>query len=91
MALATDHNPGTAPAYSLLLMLNMACTLWGLTPEEAIAGVTRNGAKALGLEDRGTLAVGKRADLAVYAIGRPAELCYRIGGNPCIRVIRATE
>jgi imidazolonepropionase len=88
MAVATDCNPGTSPATSLLLMLNMACTLFGLTPEEALAGATRHAARALGLVDRGTLAAGQRADLALWAIDTPAELAYRIGGNPCIGIVR---
>lgn len=83
MALASDCNPGSAPVTSLLLMLNMACTLFRLTPEEALAGVTRNGARALGLaETHGTLEPGKAADLAIWDIERPAELAYRIGFNP---------
>ncbi len=89
IAIATDCNPGTSPAGSLLLMMNMACTLFDLTPEEALAGTTRNAARALGLADRGTLAAGQRADLALWDIATPAELSYRIGGNPCAGVIRA--
>jgi imidazolonepropionase len=81
IAIATDCNPGSSPALSLPLVLNMACTLYGLTPEEALTGVTRNAARALGLRDRGTLEVGKRADLAIWAISRPAELAYWIGGT----------
>ncbi len=88
MAVATDCNPGTSPATSLLLMLNMACTLFGLTPEEALAGATRHAARALGLADRGALAVGLRADLVLWEIDTPAELAYRIGGNPCIGIVR---
>ncbi|EKV32799.1 Imidazolonepropionase [Caenispirillum salinarum AK4] len=83
MALATDCNPGTAPVTSLLLMLSMGCTFFRLTPEEALAGITRNGAKALGLDDRGILREGLRADLALWDIGHPAELSYSIGLNPC--------
>jgi imidazolonepropionase len=83
IALATDLNPGSSPALSLLLMLNMGCTLFRLTVAEALRGVTVNGAAALGLADRGTLAPGQRCDLALYAISRPAELCYWIGRNPC--------
>ena len=89
MAVSTDCNPGTSPAVSLLLMLNMACTLFRLTPQEALAGVTRNAAKALGMEaTHGTLEVGKAADLAVWDIGDPAELCYWLGANPCAAVVK---
>ncbi|MCC6466863.1 MAG: imidazolonepropionase [Alphaproteobacteria bacterium] len=91
IAIASDCNPGSSPALSLLLMLNMACTLFRLTPAEALAGVTRNAARALGMGDRGTLEVGKRADLALWRIGRPAELAYWLGGNPCIGVVRRGE
>jgi len=88
LALATDCNPGTSPCTSLLLALNMGCTLFGLTPHEAIAGVTRNAARALGVQDEvGTLEVGKRADFALYRIDRPAELCYNLGANPCAGVV----
>ncbi len=88
MAVATDCNPGTSPCTSLLLSLNMACTLFGLTPEEALCGATRHAAAALGLAgDRGTLEVGKRADFALYRIERPAELCYALGANPCAGVV----
>lgn len=89
IALATDNNPGSSPLASLLLTMNMACTLFRLTPEEALAGVTRNGARALGvLATHGTLEVGKRADLALWAIDTPAELAYTIGANPCVGVVR---
>ena len=77
-------NPGSCPALSLLLMLNLGCTLFRLTVAEALAGITRHAAAALGLRDRGVLAPGLRCDLALYRIQRPAELCYWIGGNPCI-------
>ena len=88
MAVATDCNPGTSPLTSLLLALNMACTLWRLTPQEALLGVTAHAARALGLQDEiGTLAVGKRADLALWNIARPADLAYAIGLNPCQAVI----
>ncbi|WP_419896931.1 imidazolonepropionase [Roseomonas sp. USHLN139] len=83
LALSTDMNPGSSPARSLLLMLNLGCTLFRLTVEEALLGVTAHAAAALGLADRGRLAVGLRADFATYAVSRPAELCYWIGGNPC--------
>ena len=84
MALSTDMNPGSSPALSLLLMLNLGCTLFRLTVPEALLGVTRHAAAALGLKDRGVLAEGMRCDLALYRIQRPAELCYWLGGNPCI-------
>ena len=89
MAVATDCNPGTSPSTSLPLMMNLACTLFRLTPEEALAGVTRHAARALGLDDRGTLAVGQRADIAIWDIVSPAELAYWIGGNRCRQVVRA--
>jgi imidazolonepropionase len=82
MAIATDCNPGSSPLNSLLLAMNMACTLFRFTPEEALAGVTRHAAQALGLEDCGQLAIGRRADFAVWDIDQPAELAYRIGFNP---------
>jgi imidazolonepropionase len=85
MAVASDCNPGTSPMTSPLAVLNMACTLFRLTPEEALAGITREGARALGLADEiGTLEVGKAADLAVWEIGSPAELCYWLGA-PLLR------
>jgi imidazolonepropionase len=88
MAVATDCNPGSSPCTSLLLALNMACTLFGLTPEEALAGATRNAARALGLQqDVGTLETGKIADFALWRIDRPAELCYGLGANPCVSVV----
>ena len=88
IALATDSNPGSSPVGSLTLMLNMACTLFGMTPQEALAGVTRHAAQALGLQQEvGTLQVGKRADLVLWAVNDPAELSYRIGGNSCERVM----
>jgi imidazolonepropionase len=87
IAIASDHNPGTSPALSMLLMLNMACTLFGLTPEEALRGATVQGARALGLHDRGRLAVGQRADFAVWALDQPAELAYWLGHNPHPRVV----
>jgi len=83
IALATDANPGTSPLTSPLMTLNMGCTLFRLTPEEALAGLTRNAARALGLADEvGTLEAGKACDLAIWDIERPAELSYRIGFNP---------
>ncbi|KUJ84134.1 imidazolonepropionase [Ruegeria marisrubri] len=92
MALATDCNPGSSPLTSLLLTMNMACTLFRLTPLEALAGVTCNAARALGLDDTGTIAAGKRADLAIWNVEHPAELSYRIGFNPlCKRIFGGTE
>jgi imidazolonepropionase len=89
MAVATDCNPGTSPCSSLLVALNMSCTLFGLTPEEALRGATANAAKALGLSaETGTLEVGKRADLAFWRIERPAELAYGLGANPCVQVVQ---
>ena len=87
MALATDANPGSSPLTSILLTLNLACTLFRLTPEEALAGVTRHAARVLGMEDRiGTLEVGKQADLAVWDVSHPGELAYWMGANP-LRVV----
>lgn len=88
MALATDCNPGTSPMTSLLMAMNMACTLWRLTPQEALAGCTVHAARALGLaHEVGTLEVGKRADFALWDIARPADLAYAIGFNPCRAVV----
>lgn len=87
IALATDANPGSSPVASLLLMLNMGCTLFGLTPLEAVTGVTRHAARVLGLDQQiGTIEPGKRADLAAWQIDSPAELAYGIGHNPCVGV-----
>ena len=82
IAVGTDWNPGSSPLGSLLLAMNMACTLFRLTPAEALAGTTRNAARALGLKDRGIIAPGMRADLAIWNVGDPAELAYGIGINP---------
>lgn len=82
LAVATDCNPGTAPMTSLTLAMNMACTLFRMTPDEALAGVTVHAAAALGLADRGRIAVGQRADLAIWEARHPAELSYRIGATP---------
>ncbi|MGZ8259205.1 MAG: imidazolonepropionase [Caldimonas sp.] len=87
IAVATDHNPGSSPTLSPLLMLSMACTLFRLTPEEALRGMTVNAARALGLADRGTLAPGQRADFAVWNVDHPNELAYWFGRNPCARVV----
>jgi imidazolonepropionase len=82
IAIATDYNPGSSPLCSLLLAMNMGCTLFKLTPEEALTGATRHAAQALGLDDRGEISVGKRADFAIWDVQEPAELSYRIGANP---------
>ncbi len=82
IAIATDCNPGSSPLTSLLLTMNMACTLFKLTPEEALTGVTRNAARALGLPDRGTISRGMIADISLWNVSHPSELCYRIGFNP---------
>lgn len=88
LAVATDSNPGTSPCTSILLAMNMACTLFGLTPEEALSGTTRQAARALGAaHEIGTLEVGKRADFALWRIERPAELSYGMGANPCVGVV----
>jgi len=88
IAIASDSNPGSSPVQSLLLMMNMACTLFGMTPEEALAGVTREAARALGLEQQiGTLAPGKRADLVLWDVTDPAALSYNIGHRPCRQVL----
>jgi imidazolonepropionase len=82
MAISTDCNPGSSPCTSLLLMLSMACTLFRLTPEEAVCGVTRHAARALGLADRGQLQAGMRADLALWNVPHPTHLCYNFGSHP---------
>ncbi|MCZ6722838.1 MAG: imidazolonepropionase [Gammaproteobacteria bacterium] len=90
MAIATDANPGSSPVNSLLLILNMACTLFRLTPAEALRGVTINAAKALGLDKQtGSLEVGKQADLVIWDIDRPSQLAYQIGINSCAGVMQA--
>lgn len=87
IAVASDSNPGTSPAQSLLLMLNMACTLFRMTPLEALQGVTINAAKALGLEEKvGSIEVGKKAELALWDINHPNQLSYQLGGNNLVRV-----
>lgn len=88
MAIATDCNPGTSPMTSLLLVMNMACTLFKMTPLEALQGTTRHAAQALGLQEQiGSLALGKRADFALWQVDRPADLSYAIGANPCCGVV----
>ena len=82
MAVSTDANPGSSPMTSILLAMNMACTFFRMTPDEALAGATRNAARALGMTDRGMIAVGQRADLNIWNVEHPAELSYRIGFNP---------
>ncbi|MFC5740977.1 imidazolonepropionase [Dyella tabacisoli] len=91
MAVATDCNPGTSPLLSLRLAVGMACTLFRLTPEEALRGATVHAARALGLDDRGTLEVGKRADLAIWQVRHPAEMCYWIGGPLLRHTLLATH
>jgi imidazolonepropionase len=92
IALATDNNPGSSPLVSPLLTMNMACTLFRLTPDEALAGFTRNAAMALGMHaTHGTLEAGKAADFTLWDIESPAELAYAIGANPCVGAIRAGE
>lgn len=88
IAIATDLNPGSSPVHSLLLAMNMACVLFGLTPEEALRGVTANAAKALGLSDRGAIAPGMKADLVLWDVERPGDLAYPMGFNPCAAVMR---
>ena len=90
MVVASDFNPGSSPLCSTLLMLNMACTLFRLTPEEALKGTTINAAKALGIENTvGSIEVGKQADFCLWDIDTPAELSYRYGVNPCLQVVKA--
>ncbi|RUO23887.1 imidazolonepropionase [Aliidiomarina minuta] len=89
IAIATDANPGSSPIHNLPLMLNMACTLFRLTPEEALAGVTSHAATALGSAQQGTIEVGKQADLALWKVRAPAELCYQFGVNPLQKLWQA--
>jgi imidazolonepropionase len=89
MAIATDHNPGSSPCLSLLLMASMACTLYRLTPLEAVQGITVNAARALGLRDRGTLAKGQRADFVAWDVDHPNELAYWMGNNPAMLSVQA--
>ncbi len=88
IAIATDANPGSSPVHSLLLIMNMACTLFRMTPAEALRGVTLHAAKALGLADEiGSLEVGKRADIVLWDVDKPSMLSYRIV-NPCAAVMQ---
>jgi imidazolonepropionase len=91
IAVATDLNPGSSPVHSLLGAMNMACVLFGLTPEETLRGVTTHAARALGLADRGRLEPGLRSDLALWDAGGPADLVYSLGLNRCAAVIRKGE
>ncbi len=89
MAVATDHNPGSSPGLSLLLMTNMACTLFRLTVDEALDGVTRHAARALGIQDsHGTLEAGRPANFVLWDVERPAELAYWFGHRPATRIVR---
>lgn len=91
IAIGSDCNPGSSPVLSLKLMINMASTLFKLTPEEALAGVTRNAAKALGLDDRGVLKEGLKADMVLWDIEHPAELSYQVGGHQTLKVIKGGD
>jgi imidazolonepropionase len=91
IALATDCNPGTSPVLTLPTAMNLGCVLFGLTPEECVAAVTRNAARALGLTDRGELRIGARCDLALWDASTPAELCYWLGASPCVGVVMGGE
>ena len=92
MAVASDANPGSSPINSLQLMLNMACTLFRITPAEALAGVTCFGAQALGLSStKGKLAIGMDADIAMWDIQQPAELCFQFGVNPLNQLFKRGE
>ena len=91
IAIATDLNPGSSPVHSLLSTMNMACVLFGLTPEEALTGVTANAARALGLKDRGMIVPGRKADLVLWDAERPGDLSYPLGLNPLAAVIRNGE
>jgi imidazolonepropionase len=91
MVVATDLNPGSSPVASPLVAMNLACVHFGLTPEEALLGMTRHAAPVLGLEDRGRIAAGLRADLAVWDVSHPSELSYWLGANPLRATVRAGE
>jgi imidazolonepropionase len=87
--IASDANPGSSPINSIQLMLNMACTLFRLTPTEALAGVTCNAARALGIDDKvGELSLGMDADIAMWDIEQPAQLCYQFGVNPLVALYK---
>jgi imidazolonepropionase len=87
MALATDCNPGTSPVGSLPVAMNLACVLFGFTPQEALLAVTRNAARALGLHDRGELREGLRCDLAIWDVHSPSEISYALGADLCAGVV----
>jgi len=88
LAIATDCNPGSSPLTSILLCMNMACTLFRMTPEEALSGVTRVAAQALGIgHEVGTIEIGKKAEFAVWNVDQPAELAYRMGYNPLAEIL----
>ena len=90
--MSTDLNPGSSPLFSLPLAMNMACILFGLTPEEALLGATINGAKALGLEkQKGTIEVGKDADFVAWDIAEPSDLSYYIGLNPVKMIVTSGD
>ena len=92
IAIASDANPGSSPVFSILLTMNLACTLFRLTPTEALRGVTINAAKALGLDEQiGSLEVGKQADIAIWDVNKPSMLAYQIGINPCVGVMQAGQ
>ena len=92
IALASDANPGSSPVHSLLLIMNMACTLFRLTPAEALRGITLNAARALGMADEiGSLETGKQADIVIWDVDRPSLLSYRVGINPCLAVMQAGQ
>ena len=92
IALATDHNPGSSPVYSLPLMMNFGCTLFGMTPEESFQAVTLHAARALRRESQlGSLKAGKQADFAVWEIQSPIELAYAIGAPSCHSVYKNGE
>ena len=91
IAIATDLNPGSSPVHSLLSIMNMACVLFDLTPEEALLGITANATRALGIKDRGRIVPGLKADLAIWDVERPGELAYPLGFNPLAAVIRNGE